>query len=323
MKCIKCRIEKDISEFINNDKTLKSCSICREKQISQNKSWKEENKETVSLYNKYINSMKKNGKEISVIYAKKINTDEEWVKYKTQKEAATILNLQPSNVNKVIKGSIQSTGGYTFKVSKELVQIEQKEWSKIKEENGIENKCKGIPSQHRIIHEHREGILGKKCCFCKDWKPLTEYNYSKSHWDKLRNDCKLCLQDWRKKNREVLNETHKQYEKKRKSIDPQFKLMKTLRSRLNSALYRKDAKKLASTLELVGCSILELKKYLETQFTEGMNWNNHGKWHIDHIRPCSSFNLLIESEQKKCFHYTNLQPLWAIDNLSKGNRYIE
>ena len=54
-----------------------------------------------------------------------------------------------------------------------------------------------------------------------------------------------------------------------------------------------------------------------------MSWGNYGKWHVDHIRPCASFNLVNEEEQKKCFHYTNLQPLWAKDNLSKGSKYYE
>ena len=61
--------------------------------------------------------------------------------------------------------------------------------------------------------------------------------------------------------------------------------------------------------------------YLEAKFTEGMTWENHGLWHIDHIKPCSSFNLLIEDEHHKCFHYSNLQPLWAKDNLSKSANF--
>ena len=78
--------------------------------------------------------------------------------------------------------------------------------------------------------------------------------------------------------------------------------------------------KLKTTMKLIGCSIEELKQYLGKQFTEGMSWQNYGKWHIDHIRPCASFDLKKLNEQKKCFHYSNLQPLWAKDNLCKGAR---
>lgn len=62
----------------------------------------------------------------------------------------------------------------------------------------------------------------------------------------------------------------------------------------------------------------QLKKHLEIKFTKGMSWENYGKWHVDHIKPCAKFDLTKESEQRKCFHYTNLQPLWAIDNFKKG-----
>ena len=72
----------------------------------------------------------------------------------------------------------------------------------------------------------------------------------------------------------------------------------------------------------MGCSVSFLKGFLEAKFKEDMTWENHGEWHIDHIKPCLSFNLLDEEKQKKCFHYTNLQPLWADENLSKGFRNL-
>ena len=75
-------------------------------------------------------------------------------------------------------------------------------------------------------------------------------------------------------------------------------------------------------MELTGCSKDELFKYLESKFIEDMTWDNYGKWHIDHIRPCASFNLENSEEQIECFHYTNLQPLWAKDNISKGSKYF-
>ena len=95
-----------------------------------------------------------------------------------------------------------------------------------------------------------------------------------------------------------------------------------LRDRLRDALRRQNVNKTSKTLELIGCSIGELIIYLESKFHDGMTWKNYGKygWHIDHIKPCSSFNLNDPQQQKECFHYTNLQPLWACDNLSKGSR---
>jgi hypothetical protein len=80
-------------------------------------------------------------------------------------------------------------------------------------------------------------------------------------------------------------------------------------------------RKVGKTIELAGCSLEDLMKHLESKFTEGMTWENYGRWHIDHIRPCASFSLEDPEEQKKCFHWTNLQPLWAIDNLRKSDKW--
>ena len=98
------------------------------------------------------------------------------------------------------------------------------------------------------------------------------------------------------------------------------KLGQNLRNRINNAL--KHNWKSGHLLELLGCTIEFLKRYLQKQFRQGMNWKNYGKWHIDHIKPCASFDLSIPEEQRKCFNYTNLQPLWAKDNLSKKKESI-
>jgi hypothetical protein len=317
--CNKCKKEKDIQQFVSNNKQTKTCFDCRE----QSKKWKEVNKHVTSLYQKIYRENKSEKTEETFVYAKKYETDDEWIKFPSQQEAARQLGLYAANINKVINGSLKKTGGYTFKIGTEKYQTEKRDWEEVKHENNIVDKCKGQPSKHRILHENIDEIIGKKCCTCKNWRPLTEYNYSKSHWDNLRNDCKECLVQWRKDNREKLNEKHIIYEKNRKLIDPQFKLVKTLRSRLGCAVRRQNSSKNNATIDLLGCSVSFLKQFLEAKFKEGMTWNNHGEWHIDHIKPCASFNLLDDEEQKKCFHYTNLQPLWASENLSKGCKYID
>jgi hypothetical protein len=85
----------------------------------------------------------------------------------------------------------------------------------------------------------------------------------------------------------------------------------------------KNADKYNKFYTYLGCSKQDFILYFQAKFKEGMTWENHGEWHIDHIKPCASFNLLDEEEQKKCFHYTNLQPLWASENLSKGSKYVD
>ena len=98
------------------------------------------------------------------------------------------------------------------------------------------------------------------------------------------------------------------------------KLAPTLRARVREALRWSGAQKSKSTMDLVGCSIPELRKRLTQQFLPGMTWDNYGEWHIDHIRPCASFDLTDPEQQKQCFHYSNLQPLWAADNLRKEHQ---
>ena len=85
----------------------------------------------------------------------------------------------------------------------------------------------------------------------------------------------------------------------------------------------KENRRASSATELLGCSIEECRKHLEDQFEDGMAWENHGEWHIDHRRPCSSFDLVNEEEQRMCFHHTNLQPMWGDENLIKSDSFDE
>lgn len=124
--------------------------------------------------------------------------------------------------------------------------------------------------------------------------------------------------EWRKNNKEKYIATRRKRNKERYDNDPVYKLNRNIRSRINLVLKGKN--KGGSTESLVGCSTEYLKSYLESKFVEGMGWENRSKWHIDHIRPCSSFDLSDPEQQKLCFHYTNLQPLWAKDNLKKSNK---
>ncbi len=108
--------------------------------------------------------------------------------------------------------------------------------------------------------------------------------------------------------------------------EPESAFIRTMRSRINSAIVG-DAQTENELLELLGCSISDAREYLEAQFSEEMSWENHGKgengWHIDHRRPCASFNLENDDEMKMCFHFTNLQPLIGKENLSKQAKFDE
>ena len=140
--------------------------------------------------------------------------------------------------------------------------------------------------------------------------------YPKDKYNKVIKRKSQISKSWAKKNRNKLNDYHRKFRK-----DPLIRIMQNTRIRIVKAM--KDSKKANTTIDLLGCTPNELREYLESKFTEGMTFDNHGKdgWHIDHIKPCASFDLSDPEQQKECFHYTNLQPLWAKDNLSKGSHY--
>ena len=112
----------------------------------------------------------------------------------------------------------------------------------------------------------------------------------------------------------------RKYEKEKRKNDPNFKIASNLRRRINNSL--KQISKSKKTFDLLGCNIEQLWSHLEKSFKPGMTKQNYGDWHIDHIKPCASFDLTKLEEQSKCFHYTNLQALWAHENLSKGAKIL-
>ncbi len=125
---------------------------------------------------------------------------------------------------------------------------------------------------------------------------------------------------WCIANPEKLREKNREYHAERCRTDSQFRLRSQLRVRLRMAL--KHGYKSGSAVRDLGCSILELQAYLEAQFQPGMTWANHGKcgWHIDHIKPLVSFDLTNREQLLEAVHFSNLQPLWASENQSKGAR---
>lgn len=174
----------------------------------------------------------------------------------------------------------------------------------------------------------------KPCMRCNIEKTPIEFGTDKQKSDGLRPYCKECERAYWENNKDARNKQRREsyvnrkeiiykrnyaYQKKRRKEDPQFRLRGNLSRRINNALNGNI--KSERTKGLLGCSINELRTYIEAKFQLGMSWDNYGKWHIDHIKPCIAFDLSIPRQQKECFHYTNLQPLWARDNIAKRNKY--
>lgn len=190
----------------------------------------------------------------------------------------------------------------------------------------------------------------KYCGICKLEKDTQFFSISKSTKGGLQTRCKPCRADyyakrkayfkqqmaeyqkinkesvqiaqkaWAVANKELIRLKRRAYERQLRKTNLNYKLSQALRTRIGKAL--KAGKKSGSAVADLGCSIPQLREYLEQQFQPGMSWNNHGLygWHIDHIMPLSNFNLSIREEFLKACHYTNLQPLWAKQNLLKSDK---
>ena len=194
-------------------------------------------------------------------------------------------------------------------------------------EQNKENKAK---TDKQYCLKNKEKVLKyKKDYYQKNKTILQEKHkiYREEKADEIR--------EYRLKNRDRIREVNRawgkknikrilKYAKNKRETDIQFRIRESIRNRINSAIVYQKTTKQGSSLKLLGCSIQNAKEHLEKQFKEGMSWENYGHktWHIDHILPCASFDLTDPEQQKKCFHYTNLQPLWAKENISKGKRII-
>lgn len=173
----------------------------------------------------------------------------------------------------------------------------------------------------------------KICSNCKVEKDVCEFGKKITTSDGLQSRCKICRKIESKKDKEKYPNRNKIYwEKNKEKINLHnrerfeknlhLKLIRNYRTRIKNYMRFNKISLGTGSLDLVGLTSEDLKSYLETKFLEGMSWDNYGLygWHIDHIIPLSSAK--NEEELKKLCHYTNLQPLWAFDNLSKCNKII-
>jgi hypothetical protein len=192
--------------------------------------------------------------------------------------------------------------------------------------------------------------LQKNCCTCQELKDLSLFAKDKSKKDGHHSKCKQCksaheknirlnggrekdrerLKKWTANNRELKRQMDREYYKKNsdkiKKYVVQFKktneiygAASKIRSLINSTLKQRTYTKKSKTHQILGCDYEFFAFYMEMQFKEGMTWDNHGLWHIDHKKPVSLAS--NEDEIISLNHYTNLQPLWAFENLSKGKKY--
>jgi hypothetical protein len=197
----------------------------------------------------------------------------------------------------------------------------------------LANNRRSVNAEGRVIYDteainQRLVALGKeKYAKTKEAVSL----YWKAMYQKNKEVKKSQSRNWLENNREAANKQHNQRRKFRRLIDPSYKLSDVLRGRLLSILSRQAQIRVGSAVRDLGCSVSELKTYIESKFLLGMSWANHGngrgdkglcEWQLDHIIPLASFNLTDREQFLRACHYTNLQPLWAEHNRIKNDRLV-
>lgn len=163
----------------------------------------------------------------------------------------------------------------------------------------------------------------KKCTKCNEVKSLNLFHKHTGCSDGHKNTCKVCTKlKYDSKDRDVLRKRKREYVLFRLKTDPEYWIAHSLRKRLRHKLSLKN--RIHSPVSELGCSVFELRLYLESKFKPGMTWFNHGTngWHLDHIKPLSSFNLTNSEDFKKACHFSNLQPLWAHENRAKSDKLV-
>ena len=196
--------------------------------------------------------------------------------------------------------------------------------------------------------------MGKRCSKCRMIKNINEFYKNKSREDGCSDWCKICnskycklyrakninkireiVKEWVKKNPEKMREIHRKWRKNNPEKEIEFRRIQKkkrsliLENRLNNLISNEIRKSLKGNKNgmhwefLVGYTLQELMNHLENQFKPGMSWDNRRDWHIDHIRPITSFNFnsYEDREFKECWSLVNLQPLWPEENLKKGIKW--
>ena len=181
------------------------------------------------------------------------------------------------------------------------------------------NKEKASRYCQTYYQRNKERILAQKALYRQKNRlklAMKQREYYRNNKEKANS----YQRTYRQKNRE------KRASRRRERLrnDPKYAMTKRLRARMYAAVKKAGLKKKCdSTSKLLGISYQGLEEWMSSQFTEGMSWENRSEWHIDHRIPCDAFDLTVPEQQRICFWYKNLQPLWGPENMSKSNTYDE
>ena len=234
----------------------------------------------------------------------------------SQKESPPCLSVKrkPSLTKEERKARKNAQRKIRYYANREKMLAQKKrDYEKHKVERLI--KCKIYYIEHKDHHRARcRQYQQENATSIADQKRL----YAIAH----KNEIRLWQREYKRNNWTVILAKQNAARKRMLKEDLRFAITTRLRGRMGQALRKAIAKKNTSTMKLVGCSTEDFMRHIEAQFAEGMTWDNRHLWHLDHIRPCASFDLNDPQQQKECFHYTNIQPLWAFDNKSKSSHWV-
>jgi hypothetical protein len=199
----------------------------------------------------------------------------------------------------------------------EKIGLNKQQVLRILKENGV----KLGPSGRRFIGGRTVAI--KKY----ESKPETKERKKKNYYEwyeQNKDHRKKYMDEYREKNIDKIREVKRNYERTRKASDPLYKLVANFRTAIWTVLKENNMDKYGHYFEILQYSPEELATHLENQFTEGMEWENYGEWHVDHKTPITAFNFqeIGDNEFMKCWSLENLQPMWADENIRKSNKIL-
>lgn len=204
-----------------------------------------------------------------------------------------------------------------------MTEEQRGEYSKKRNEASQNWHDKNLERAREIARQTRAKNRDRRLQDTREWRAKNKekviaYNKQWAELNKTKGPDKKTYprtDEQKEKRNEMLKELYR--------TDPRYRAEVAVKTRIGTVLRRRKLsdKKSDSSIALLGCSVDFLMDYLKAMFKPGMSWNNHGEWHIDHIRPCASFDLTDPEQQRACFHYINLQPLWGIDNQSKWSSW--
>jgi hypothetical protein len=227
--------------------------------------------------------------------------------------------------------NIKYKSGHSYRCKDCVKKVSDKYYLEKREQ--ILKTSKRVKETYKLRNQEFSFIIKEKeCCRCLEVRSVEFFGKLKCSKDGYKYHCKICekeerdlLKDYRKSyyqtNRSKIVKHNVKYRKYKRKTDISIKLKDNISCKIYNAIKRGYKK--SKSEELLGCTIIFLRTYLQSKFLPTMTWKNYGsEWHIDHKIPCSSFDLTDVEQQKQCFHYTNLQPLWATTRIIDGIEYI-